>query len=408
MRVLFLARGLPFPEDTRSGAQSLQALRYLAREHEIHFIAFARHADDAMLARMLDPYCRHVELATLPASLPHEVASLTSSLAQGDSYLLRRERARAMARLVKETLLRERIDLIHVDRVGMAQFIPPTWNRAVIVDGRAGRWSATESETLHTGNPARRWLQQREARLLRGLEASAYRRAVVTLASSEEERIAIEQTVGTPWTVHVVPLGVDLAEFEAHWTHRQPERTRLLTMGSLALPHESAELAAFLRGVYPILRLGDPELRYDIVARQPTRRLRAQVDQEPQASLASATADSLRLWQRAGVYLAPVADAEAPVRILQALAAGVPVVASPAACEGLSARHEIHLLMARSPAEWIARVRRMVHEPGFTARLILRGRQLIEQHYDTRVALAGLGAAYEHAVVGASRCVLCS
>lgn len=408
MRVLFLAQGLPFPSDTRACAQSLQALRYLAREHEIHFVAFARRDEDTILARMLQPLCRSLEIVPLRPSLPHDVASLTSSLVQGDSYLLRRERARAMMATVKDTLRRERIEAIHVDRVGMAQFIPPNWNRPVIVDGRSTRWTVEEANGERTSNPARRWLLRREARLLRGIEATTYRQAVVTLAGSDEERAIIEHTVGTPWTIHVVPLAVDLAEFEAHWTQRDPERTRLLTMGNLALPHESATLAAFLRGVYTILRLGDPELQYDIVARCPTRRLRSQVEQEPQATLRVETGETERFWQQAGIYLAPVADAESPVRILQALTAGVPVVASPAACAGLTVRHETHLLLADSPAEWIARVRRVLHEPGFTARMILRGRQLVEQYYDTAVALTGLGAAYEHAVVGASRCVLCS
>lgn len=408
MRVLFLARGLPFPSDTRAGAQSLQALRYLGREHETHFVAFSRHDADAALARMAQPLCASVTLVPMRASLPHDAASLTSSLAQGDSYLLRREHTRAMARTVKETLRRERIEAIHIDRVGMAQFIPPTWNRPVIVDGRSTRWTTANAELEHTNNPARRWLLRREARVLRGMEAMACRRAVVTLAGSERERATIEHAIGTPWTIHIVPLGVDLAEFEAHWTRREPVRTQLLTMGSLALPHESAALADFLRGVYTILRLGEPDLRFDVVARRPTHRLRAQAAREPHVTLRSESDETASLWQRAGVYLAPVADAEAPVRILQALAAGVPVVATPAACADLTVRHETHLLLADSPAEWIARVRRVLYDPNFTARMILRGRQLIEQRYDTTVALMGLGAAYEHAIVGASRCVLCS
>ncbi|MGH2487318.1 MAG: glycosyltransferase, partial [Ktedonobacterales bacterium] len=331
MRILFLARGLPFPADTTAGAQSLQALRYLGREHETHLVAFSRHAADASLARLAQPLCASVTLVPMRASLPRDAASLTSSLVQGDSYLLRREHTRAMARAVNETLRHERIEAIHIDRIGMAQFITPTWNRPVIVDGRSTRWTAATAALAHTSNPARRWLLRREARILRGMEAMACRRAVVTLAASEEQRATIEHAVGTPWTIHIVPLGVDLAEFEAHWTRREPVRTQLLTMGSLALPHESAALADFLRGVYTILSLGEPDLDFDIVARRPTHRLRAQAAHETRVTLHGESSETASLWQRAGVYLAPVADAEAPVRILQALAAGVPVVASPAA-----------------------------------------------------------------------------
>lgn len=142
-----------------------------------------------MLARMLEPYCRGIELVPLRASLPREVASLTSSLAQGDWYLLRRERARAMQQIVKQTIRREQIEAIHLDRVGMAQFIPPWWNRPVIVDGRSMDWTAAQSERERSANPARRWLLGRESRLLRAMEASAFRRAIVTLARIETQRI---------------------------------------------------------------------------------------------------------------------------------------------------------------------------------------------------------------------------
>jgi glycosyltransferase involved in cell wall biosynthesis len=120
---------------------------------------------------------------------------------------------------------------------------------------------------------------------------------------------------------------------------------------------------------------------------------------------------------RATAYLAPpLPSYQARRGILSALASGVPVIAHPAACEGLAVLEGEHLLVAQTPEEFAACIQWLASEGGHMRKLVMRGRQLIREHYDTPVALAGLGAAYEHVSqelahdnrrTGGLRCVYC-
>jgi glycosyltransferase involved in cell wall biosynthesis len=53
------------------------------------------------------------------------------------------------------------------------------------------------------------------------------------------------------------------------------------------------------------------------------------------------------------------------IRILEAMAAGVPVVASPVAIEGMSLEAGRHLLVAARPAEYRSHVQRLLSDPEF-------------------------------------------
>jgi glycosyltransferase involved in cell wall biosynthesis len=75
------------------------------------------------------------------------------------------------------------------------------------------------------------------------------------------------------------------------------------------------------------------------------------------------------------------------IKILEAWARGVPVVATPAAARGLDATDGEHLLLAHDGECFVAALRRLAGESDLAGRLIDRGRQrLRERHALPRVA----------------------
>jgi len=418
MRVLMLARALPLPGDTGLSLRTLQVLRYLAREHEVTLVAFERDVRDQAHAFALEPLCQKVVLVPHAPSLSRNAAALATSVLLGDSYYVRRERKAAMRAAVARLLATERVDVIHADHLSMTQFIPLTWTRPVVLDSRFATWQDTEREAQHQDYPLRRWLLRREARLQRLHDASACRRATVTLASSERERLALEGAIGTTWAVHVVPPSVDLAYLEPLWQQREPDGARLLTVGPYFQRHDTTSIPAFLRSGYPLVRAKRPDAHYDLIGSRLRRGAETLLRDQPHISLYPATtestasdADDVQIrdaWRLASVFVAPWHSGQAHLEILQAMAAGVPVVAAPASVEGLSAVHGEHLLVAGDPGQMASHILRLIHEPLLARQLIMRARRLVQDRYDTPIALAGLQSAYAHVLEGAPRCVLCS
>lgn len=149
----------------------------------------------------------------------------------------------------------------------------------------------------------------------------------------------------------------------------------------------------FVRLVWPSLRRQFPQLQFYIVGSRPAPAVTAL------ARVAGVTVTGKVADIRP--YLAGAALAVAPLRIargvqnkvLEAMAMGKIVLATPQALEGIAAQPGLELLLARDATEFIhhaARVLRQAHGGGEA--IGAAARQLVLQEYDWEKNLQGLGA----------------
>ena len=82
------------------------------------------------------------------------------------------------------------------------------------------------------------------------------------------------------------------------------------------------------------------------------------------------------------------------VKILEAMATGVPVVSTTIGCEGLAVRDGEHLLIADTPKAFSEACARVLQDAELAARLTANARQLILDRYDAKIALRTLDTIY--------------
>lgn len=400
MRVLFLTPALP---DLNADAESraAQTLRHLSREHEVTVLAFAHHRDDHARRFALEAICHRVEIVEHPLQRVARRVGASAGSQRSARRLARGRDPRLTARRLIES---EHIDLVHVDRPAMAPCVPVAWQGPVVLDERGATWRSVQSHAERAANPASRWLLRRAARDRRAGDAVTCRRATVTLASSERERHAIELAVGTPWAVHVVPIGLDVSRWDAGWQNRERDPRRLVTVGALATRAGQEGVAWFLREVWPLVRAAHADAEYAVAGLGAS--VRGRLVRQPGVSAHERPDDTL--WTDAGIFVAPWRSGGPHRPVLRALAAGIPVVATPAACDGLEVAHGEHVLIAETPQAFAQALARLMAEPQLARLLALRGHRLALDHYDAPLARAALVSAYEHVLTGVTRCVLCS
>ncbi len=85
------------------------------------------------------------------------------------------------------------------------------------------------------------------------------------------------------------------------------------------------------------------------------------------------------------------------VKILEAMAIGVPVISTTVGCEGLEVQDGTHLLVADTPETFAQACARALQDKALARRLAQNARQLILERYDAKIALQPLDAAYEQA-----------
>jgi glycosyltransferase involved in cell wall biosynthesis len=105
--------------------------------------------------------------------------------------------------------------------------------------------------------------------------------------------------------------------------------------------------------------------------------------------------DPSSYYQQTGVMVVPLrAGGGMRVKILNALAQGLPLVTTAIGCEGIAVESGHHLLVADTPAAFAQATLRLLADKAFANRLGQNGRQLIQSTYDYRAACRQLDSCY--------------
>ncbi len=174
---------------------------------------------------------------------------------------------------------------------------------------------------------------------------------------------------------------------------------RLLFVGTLGY-FPNVDAALFLcREVLPALRhLTDREIRIDLAGSGDAAL--SEVRRYPEARLRGFVADLAPLYEAADVAVVPVrAGGGTRIKILEAFAHGVPVVATRLGAEGIEAADGEHLLLAED-AEGFARACLRVKEtPALAAALAGRAAALLDGRYSPAQVDAAVAQAYRGLMV---------
>jgi polysaccharide biosynthesis protein PslH len=146
----------------------------------------------------------------------------------------------------------------------------------------------------------------------------------------------------------------------------------------------------FRRRVWPQLRERWPELRWRLVGKNPQAVL-PWISDDPRIEASGPVDDAVLEIARCRVAVVPLlAGSGTRLKILEAWAAGVPVVSTTIGAEGLPARDGEHLLLADNHTEFAAAVSRLLADPGLRQRLGNAGRCLLEKEFTWETAWKSL------------------
>jgi len=132
--------------------------------------------------------------------------------------------------------------------------------------------------------------------------------------------------------------------------------------------------------VWPLLARSHPSARLKIVGLRPTPEVLAA--QGPRVEVTGVVDDLRPHLAAAEVVIAPLrVGGGTRFKIVEALAMAKPVVSTAIGAEGLDVVHEESVLLADSPGDFAAGLRRLLDDPGLGRSLGQRGRALVLERY---------------------------
>jgi glycosyltransferase involved in cell wall biosynthesis len=395
MRILLLTLVAPNPPDSGPKIKTHYLLRYLSQRHEVTLVSFVRSAAEEAAARELEQFCQAVYTVPMRRSRARDLGYLLASLISARPFLMLRDESRAMRRLLAELLASEQFDLVHADQLNMAQFGMAT-GLPVVLDEHNAVWTIFQ-RLAKQEHGVRRMLLELEWRRLRRYEGQVCRRCAAVMAVSREDRAALE-AAGAPDTIPIIPIAVDIAGIQP--IQRHPSAQGILSIATMYWPPNIDGVLWFAREVLPLIRRAEPDAPFYIVGARPPEEVQA-LRLDPTVEVTGYVADPTPYLEASALMVVPLrAGGGMRVKILEALARGIPVVSTTIGAEGIDVRPGQHLLIADEPAAFAEAVVGLLRDRVLADQLAAAGRLHAISHYDWRTVCPAVEQVYHLALAG--------
>jgi glycosyltransferase involved in cell wall biosynthesis len=388
MRILFLTSEVPYPARSGGTIKSISVLQHLQRTHEVYVLCFRREP----LSLEQEAWTAENGFVTVPLRRGRSAWNLLRSYGAGIPLSVLRNRSSRMSRLTAERLDSGGFDAAFADGWLMAQYVPATFPGLRVLHEHNAEHVMWQRQADLEKSFARRALIRLEHKRVRSYESAIVRRFDVVFAVSEEDRRALEKLGTRPGSVRLLPNVpqdglLDLPDL------RPPAEPVLLFLGSLGWPPNAEGLRRFLRSGFPALRSRRPDVRLIVAGSEAPGWLGRLASETAGVEYAGAIADPEPLYRAARAFVdVGVGGSGTRVKVLNAMARGLPVVSLPSGVEGLNAVPGEHSLVAHDEAGLLDLLGEVLDDDGRWRALSEGGRRLVRERYVPEVAFAELDA----------------
>ncbi len=358
----------------------LNMIQFLGTRFEVDLVAPALDGMEET-ERLLGKFCCEMEFVTpSPGRLRRRVVRV-------GPY----EKDPALAEAIRRRLAARIYAAVHVEKPAMLPYLPAGLQIPIILDtwayGLSGALRAFREEP---------GLVARARNLLRLVRFGMFDTlcwpdtACILVVSEVDKRRCLNARHGR--RVLVVPNGVDCSVVTPG-PHRIEGPPRILFTGDMGFaPNVDAALLLATR-LFPEIRRHHPDAELHLVGRNPDPRIRSLAG--PGITVTGEVPDMVPHLHAATVYVAPhFTGAGTRTKLLEAMAAGLPIVTTGIGIEGIEAVQGRDVLIADDSPSLVAAVRRLLDDAPERARLGIAARRLVEQKYEWSRCLAPLEALY--------------
>ena len=243
---------------------------------------------------------------------------------------------------------------------------------------------------------AKRLFLKQQARKFERFERWAFSHADRVVAVSVEDAALIRDRFKQP-NVDVVENGIDRDYFMAAHGPREP--SRILFLGALDWRPNQDAVQLLLDKIFPQVLAEEPAAKLVIVGRDPQPGLVERVAIMPQVELHANVPDVRPFLAESGVMTVPLRiGGGSRLKILEALACGLPVVSSRVGAEGLQLIPGQHYTVAEEDT-MVAALVHGLRQPQALQASAAAGRALVLETYDWGALANKLDAVWEKTVV---------
>jgi glycosyltransferase involved in cell wall biosynthesis len=383
MRVLMVFHAPPSSPDMGPSRRHYHVLAETVKRHDVTVLSLGSPADEAAFMERFGAVCQRAVFVPNYYGTAINAARCGWYLATARSDFHRLYRSafqRALDRLVQDGAF----DVVYCSTTMLGCYRLPE-HLPLVGDTHNVEHDNLARASRESPERWRRAFYRRQAALTRREELAYSSRFSVVCATSERDRLLISALAPGVPTV-VVPNGIDTEKYRPVSDDGIEPGAMLFTGLMRYYPNEHGA-RRFVARVLPEIVRRVPHARLWIVGADPPASLRALASRH--ITLTGRVPDVRPYYARAEIAVVPLwIGGGTRVKVLEAMAMGVPIVSTPLGCEGLDVRDGRTALIGDGDEALADAVVRALTQPALRRQLVAQGAALAEEYDWRRVALA--------------------
>lgn len=322
-----------------------------------------------------------------------------------ESYHVQRFRSKNFRWQLERILEAREFDVIQVETLFMGSYINTLRAKApgALISLRAHN---IEHEIWHRRadnetNPIKQYVFKETAVRIEKFEKAFYRKNPYDVLLPITGRDAgMLKKLGALKPSYVCQVGMDFDVLDKR--SFDLEYPSVFYIGALDWEPNKEGLDWFLKEVWPRVHASFPEVKFYIAGRNMPTKYRninggniVVLGEVPSAS---------EFIKSKGVMVVPIFSGSGMrVKIVEGMAYGKPIVATPMAAEGMGAKHGNNIMLAQTPEDFADRIKVLIEQRSIFDTISARARRFVQSRFDNDVITKGLLGFYEKQVAGKRR-----
>jgi len=396
-KLLFVSQQAPWPLDSGGNLRTYHLLRAMSERFDVTLVTTDPGGDAHPRLSEIASEVVLVQAMNKASALTRSVSFL-KSLIKREPMLVAHNMSAELDAVCRERLESGAYSALHLNHLDTTPYARHSKGVPVVIDTHNVLTEYAGRRSEHEPGVFGRWLWVREARLIKEWEPLELSLCQRVITCSERERdvfLSIEPAL----EVRVVPNGTDVSAVTpvSDLAANSPE---LVFVGDLGYGPNADAAESFAALTLPIVRAEEPAASFRVVGRNPSAALSASEGVE----VTGFVEDVREELARARVFVCPIRYGSGTrLKLLEAFAAGLPVVSTRLGAEGIECVDGEHLLLAETPEEQAAAVLRVLRDEDLARGMGQAARALVLERYDWREIGRGLVDIYEELIAITSR-----
>ncbi|MCI0493301.1 MAG: glycosyltransferase, partial [Planctomycetes bacterium] len=406
LNILWISHFVPYPPKGGAFQRSYNLIKAVARQHNVYLVAVrhkrethtASKTEDA--AQALGLLCRKVSIvepAWIRSKSRFYLAALRC-LASRHSTTVQFYDFPELHKAIQDVLQNAKINVVHFDAISVAPYVTDVGSLPKVLNHHGAEGFMIERRIARERDPIKKVYFAIEARKLQRDERHYCPQFEVNAVVSEYDEQLLRPAAPNG-RFEVIDNGVDLEYFRA--PDPGARKDSLIFAGRLDQYSNADGIYWFCSEIWPAIREREPQLKLVIIGRNPASALVELVNGDPRIEITGFVDDVRPYFDRAIAGVVPLRDGGGTrIKVLDAMAMGMPIVATTVACEGLHVEAGKHLLVADTVRDFADATVRLVNDPELRRQLSRSAHEQAERRYSWTAIGERLCRVYSNLVGG--------